>query len=135
MISGFGYAAMLNKKFKKRLTFGPLLFFVAGYCFVWLSTCLAAQNSTELQRPEIFQSRNGADVRQNNFLVAENSRNDEEKKSSDSTPRREPDTQNETKTETETQTPDQKGKTDPLKSYQPSEKVKADQVVDFPYDI
>lgn len=133
MISGFGYAAMLNNRDKKRLIFLRRLLW-AGLCFVWLPVSLSTADGIDAVGAGSVRLQNEAAVlRPHNFMVAENNRNTEDKNGSDSAPGEDP--QQKPATDSESKPSKQKNKTDSLKSFEPTEKVKADQAVDFPYDI
>ena len=65
--------------------------------------------------------------------IAQNSGKSQEKNATD--PAGDNDGRQKSEKKTQNQAPGSKSKTDPLKTFEPSEKVKADQAVDFPYDI
>ena len=124
---------MLNNKDKKRIIFLRRLFLV-WLCFVWLPLSLSTADSIDPVRAESVLFQNEATVvRPHNFMVAENNRKAEDKNGSDAAPGQDPEQKPETNGERKPSK--QKNKTDSLKSFEPTEKVKADQAVDFPYDI
>ena len=121
---------MLSKMAKKNYSFTRFLVLV-WICFLCLPANLAAQNTADPHESEFSPIKITANTRQNNFIVAQNNRNGEIENGSDSTPGEESGQE----CETEKQPSKQKSQTDSMKSFEPTEKVKADQAVDFPYDI
>jgi hypothetical protein len=99
--------------------------------FLCLPAILGAQNTADHYESEFSLISITANSGQNNFIVAQNNRNGEIEKGSDSTP----DEESGQASESEKQPRKQKREPDPIESFEPTEKVKADQAVDFPYDI
>ena len=100
-------------------------------CFVCLPSTIAAQNIVDPLVSELLMNKIAADTEQYYFIVAQNDRNGEIEKGSDLTTEEEPGQAGEGKK----QSSGKKRETDPIESFEPTEKVKADQAVDFPYDI
>ena len=65
--------------------------------------------------------------------LSENNRSAEDKNGTESAPGEDPEQTPDT--DSESKSSKQKSNTDTVKSFTPTEKVKADQAVDFPYDI
>jgi len=133
MISGFGYAAMLNNQDKKRFIFLRRLLW-AGLCFVWLPASISTADSIDaVGAGSVLLQNEAAVLRPHNFIVAENNRNNEDNNGPDSAPGEDPEQKPAAESESKLSKP--KNKTESVKSFEPTEKVKADQAVDFPYDI
>ena len=103
---------------------------------VWTYTAcllaiLAAQSRAEASESELSLINTTANTGQYNFIIAQNDRNGEIENESDPIQSEE----SGQATESEKQPGKQKREADPLESFEPTEKVKADQAVDFPYDI
>ena len=113
-----------NYRFTKFLT-------LVGITFVCLSVSLAAQSTADLHEAEFSLDKIAANTGQEHFMVAQNSRNAEIEDGSDSTPAEVSGQAG----EGEKQPRKQKREADPIESFEPTEKGKADQAVDFPYDI
>ena len=130
MIWDFGYAAMLSKKVKKHYIFTQFIALV-WICFPYLPANLAAQNTADPHESLFLLNKIAANTGQYNFIVAQDNRNGEIENESDSTQGEE----SGQASEGEKQPRKQKREADPIESFEPTEKVKADQAVDFPYDI
>jgi len=122
---------MLNKRIVKTV-FMPLLVW-AWVCLPWLPAVAAGHSTTELLDPAAYPSNGEAQMGPDRIVLAENKPAAEEDNAAGTTQ----EGQAEEKSATENANPPgkDKGKTKTLKTYVPTEKVKADQAVDFPYDI
>ena len=100
-------------------------------CFMCLSSNIAAQNIVDPHVSELLSSKIADDTEHDYFIVAQNEGNGEIENGSDSNQTDESGPPG----EGEKQPGMQKSETDPIESFEPTEKVKADQAVDFPYDI
>jgi hypothetical protein len=98
---------------------------------VCLPSNLAAQNTTDLHDSEFSLNKIVANTVQYNFIIAQNDHNGEIENGSDPKQGEE----SGQASEGQKQPRKQKREADPIESFEPTEKVKADQAVDFPYDI
>ena len=103
------------------------------FCLLWQPTCFAGRSTAELQGSTDFQTNIQGRVQPYEIILAENNQTDEEQNRAGTAQNGQ--TQEKSATKDAKPTAEEKSKTKPLKTFVPSEKVKADQVVDFPYDI
>ena len=106
--------------------------FVFACVFFLCLTAVPATTTVKVPKKIIIESKKETFLRAR-LLIAQNSRNGEEKNATGSTV--ENNSKQNPEKKTQKQAPTSKSKTAPLTSFEPSEKVKADQAVDFPYDI
>lgn len=133
MISDFGYAAMLNNIDKMRFFFWRRLLGVL-FCIMWLPPGTSSADRIDPDHAESAPVQNNATVvRQYKFMVAENNRSAEDQDGTESASGEDP--EQKPATDSESRPAKQKSNTDSVKSFEPTEKVKAEQAVDFPYDI
>jgi hypothetical protein len=99
--------------------------------FLCLPAILSGQSTTDYHDSESFLNKITAKTGHYYFIVAQNDHNGEIKKGADLTTDEEAGQARESKK----QSSGIKKDTDPIESFEPTEKVKADQAVDFPYDI
>ncbi len=104
-----------------------------GFCLLWYPTCFAGRSPAELPGPAGFRTDSEGRVQPDEIILAENNQNAEERNPA----RTAQNGQAEEKPAMDNAKPSskEKNKTKALKTFEPSEKVKADQAVDFPYDI
>jgi hypothetical protein len=121
---------MRSKIAKKNYRFTRFLVLV-WIGFLYLPANLAAQSSAGPYKSEFSLNKLAANTGQYNFIIAQDNRNGEKENGSDPKQGEESGQAN----EGEKQLRKQKKEADPIKSFEPTEKVKADQAVDFPYDI
>ena len=107
-----------------------------GFIFPWVFflclTAFPAITTVKAEKEIIIKSKKEA-FQRGRLLIAQNSRDGEENNATGSTV--ENDSKQNPEKKTQKQAPTSKSKTAPLTTFEPSEKVKADQTVDFPYDI
>jgi len=133
MILDFGYAAMLSNIAKKRFFYGRRLLWVL-LCLMWLPPSISSADRINPDHAESVPVQNKPKaVRQSKFMVAENNRSAEAEDGTESASGEDP--EQKPATNSESKPVKQKSNTDSVKSFEPTEKVKADQAVDFPYDI
>ena len=103
------------------------------FCLQWQPTCLAGHSTTELLDPAACHSNGEASMRPDGVILAENKQAAEKKNPAGAAQNG----QAKEKSATNNANPPAKEKntTKTLKPFEPTEKVKADQAVDFPYDI
>ena len=107
------------------------LLMLAWFCLVSLSSDLAAHKTVRPLVSELLSNETTADAGQQGFIVAQNNRNGEVE--NEPAPK-----QGEKSVRTgegEKQSGAQSRQADAVESFEPTEKVEADQAVDFPYDI
>ena len=121
---------MLSKMVKKNYRFIRFLVLVWIY-FLCLPASLAGQNTADPYDLEFSWNNIAANTGQYNFIIAQNNRNGEIENGSDPKQGEESGQAG----ESEKQPRKQKREADPIESFEPTEKVEADQAVDFPYDI
>jgi hypothetical protein len=121
---------MLNNMTSKNYIITQFLALV-WICFLCLPTTLAAQSSADAYESEFSLINKTANTRQYHFIVAQNDRDGEIENGSDPKQGEE----SGQASEGQKQPRKQKREADPIESFEPTEKVKADQAVDFPYDI
>jgi hypothetical protein len=122
---------MLNNRMPKKwlLTMPLLLWLVV----LWQSPGFAGRSIAEFSDPSAFRSGAEAMAQPHGFILSDNHRTDEvtrKKDASDSGAAGDNSAKN-----NENETKKENNKTKSLKSFEPTEKVKADQAVDFPWDI
>ena len=106
--------------------------FVFACVFFLCLTALPATTTVKAPKKRIIDSKKETFLR-GRLLIAQNSGKSQEKNATGSAA--DNDRKQKTEKKTQNQAPASKSKTDPLTVFEPSEKVKADQAVDFPYDI
>lgn len=119
-----------NKMVKKQYILTPFLA-VVWICFLYLPANSAVQNTADSHESLFLLNKIAADTGQHNFIIAQDNRNGEIENESDST-------QGEKSGQagkSDKQPSKPENETDSTQSFEPTEKVKADQAVDFPYDI
>lgn len=109
----------------------PIIF--AWICFFFLGLTTAAAISTNAAETHTTAESAAQTFQQARVLIAQDNSDGQEAKDPglNTENRSKPNAEKKTKQDA----PPSRAKTDPLPSYEPSEKVKADQAVDFPYDI
>ena len=100
---------------------------------LWQPTGFASRSVTECWGPSSYRSGAEAMAQPNGFILVDNHRTDEQTSKTDTSNSAQ--AGEKTATNNEKKTKKENNKTKPLKSFEPTEKVKADQAVDFPYDI
>jgi hypothetical protein len=120
---------MLNKQLIRKVIILPLV----GIWMCWLGhpAIVTGRSSVDLPDPSIYPSNSEVIIRPGRFILADNHQTAEEKAESNQSAA----AQENAKPDKTNPSAQQKSKTKPLKTFVPSEKVKADQAVDFPYDI
>ena len=105
----------------------------AGICFFYLGLTTPAAIHTEAVRTLTNAEPGQQTFEQSRLFIAQNDSDVQEASDPGINPenRSKPNAEKKTKQEALPS----KAKADPSPSYQPSEKIKADQAVDFPYDI
>jgi hypothetical protein len=105
----------------------------AGICFFYLGLTTPAAINTEAVRTLTNAESAQQPFEQSRLFIAQNNSDVQEASDPGINPenRSKPNAEKKTKQEALPS----KAKADPSPSYQPSEKIKADQAVDFPYDI
>ena len=106
--------------------------FVLACVFFLCLTALPATATDKVPKIIIVDSKKETFLR-GRLRIAQNSGKSQEKNATDSAA--DNDWRQKSEKKTQNQAPASKSKTDPLTAFEPSEKVKADQAVDFPYDI
>ena len=125
---------MLNKQLIRKVIILPLVgIWLCWLCWLWHPTIVTGQSTANLADPVIYRSNSEVIIRPGSLILADNHRAAEEQEKTES---------DQNASAQDNATPDktnpsaqQKSKTKPLKTFVPSEKVKADQAVDFPFDI
>jgi hypothetical protein len=109
------------------------LIFFAGVCFFYLGLTTPAARNTEAVKTRTNAESGQQTFRQSRLFIAQHNSDVQEASDPELNPenRSKPNAEKKTKQEALPS----KANTDPLPSYEPSEKIKADQAVDFPYDI
>ena len=109
------------------------LILFAGVCFFYLGLTAPAAISTDTAKTHTNAEPGQQTFQQTRLLIAQDRSDAQEAGDPGLNPenRSKPNADKKTKQEALPS----KAKTDPLPSYEPSEKIKADQAVDFPYDI
>jgi hypothetical protein len=122
---------MPNKQLIKKMITLPLV--GIWLCWLWHPATVTGQRTVDLPDPAICPSNIEVIIRPRRIILADSHETAEEKENAES---------DQSASAQENAPPDktnssaqQKSKTKPLKTFVPSEKVKADQAVDFPYDI
>ncbi len=120
---------MLNKLIIKTVIMSVLVW----VCLPWLPAVAAGHRTVERLNPATYLSNGQARMRPDRIVLAENKQTAEE----DNAAGANQESQAAEKSATDNANPPgkDKAKTKTLKTYVPTEKVKADQAVDFPYDI
>ena len=122
---------MLNNQIIKKVIIAPLV--GIWLCWLWHPAMVTGQSTADLPDPAIYPSNSEVIIRPQPIILAENHETAEQKEKAESDQSASaPENATPDKTDSSAQ---QKSKTRPLKTFVPSEKVKADQAVDFPYDI
>ncbi|MGD8523730.1 MAG: hypothetical protein PVF56_21460 [Desulfobacterales bacterium] len=105
----------------------------AGVCFFYLGLTTPAAINTDTAKSLTNAESGRQTFQQSRLLIAQDNADVQEAGDPGLNPenRSKPNAEKKTKQEAAPS----KANTDPLPSYQPSEKIKADQAVDFPYDI
>jgi len=122
---------MLNKQHFNIVIILPLV--GIWLCWLWHPAIVTGRRTAHLPDPAIYPSSSEVTIRPGPIILADSHATAEEREKAESDPgasTQENATQDKTNPAAQ-----QKSKTEPLKTFVPSEKVKADQAVDFPYDI
>lgn len=114
-------------RLKQTIFIGVWLFFLG------LSAWLATGKTNVQAGPESVAHSSPLDLQPPTLLFAENSTNAKQQEQSGST--RDQESKPKSETETAKEASPSQDKEAPRRPFVPSEKVKADQAVDFPYDI
>jgi hypothetical protein len=130
MIWDFGYAAMLSKMAKANYRYTRFLVLV-WFCFVCLPPNLMAQNTADPHDSEFSLNKIAANSGQYNFIIAQDNRNGEIENGSE--PAQNDESGQASKSDKQSSKPENKAES--TQTFEPTEKVEADQAVDFPYDI
>ena len=107
--------------------------FGVWFCLLWQPICFAGRHTAKLSGPSDFRTDIEGRVEPDEIILAENHQTADEQNEAGTAPKGQ--AQEQPATKDAKPTAEEKSKTKPLKTFVPSEKVKADQVVDFPYDI
>jgi hypothetical protein len=120
---------MLNKRIMKTVIMSLLVW----GCLPWLPAVAAGHRTIEPLAPATYLSNAEAQMGPDRIVLAENKQAAEEDNAAGAT--QAGPTEEKSATDTANPAGKDKAKTKTLKTYVPTEKVKADQAVDFPYDI
>jgi hypothetical protein len=104
---------------------------LSWFCLVSLSSDLAAYNKVSPHILKLLSNKKTVVTGKHDFLVAQNNRNGE----TENEPAPKQGEKSDQAGEGEKQPGETSRQTDPVESFEPTEKVEADQAVDFPYDI
>jgi hypothetical protein len=109
------------------------LILIVGVCFFYLALTAPAAIGTNTAKTHTTAESGQQTIQQTRLLIAQDNSDGQEPGDPGINP------ENRSKQNTEKKTKQEaipsEAKTDALPSYEPSEKIKADQAVDFPYDI
>ena len=109
------------------------LILIVGVCFFYLALTAPAAISTDTAKTHINAESGQQTIQQTRLLIAQDNADAQAAGDPGSNPENQSEPNAEKKTKQEALPSE--ANTDPLPSYEPSEKIKADQAVDFPYDI